>query len=54
MYLLDTDTVIYSLKGHPTVKINLERHRNTILKISVVTLIELYYGAYKLQKSLPC
>lgn len=50
MYLLDTDTVIYSLKGHPTVKINLERHRNAILKISVVTLMELYYGAYKSQK----
>lgn len=50
MYLLDTDTVIYSLKGHPTVKINLERHRNAILKISVVTLMELYYGAFKSQK----
>jgi len=50
MYLLDTDTVIYSLKGHPTVKLNLERHRNAILKISVVTLMELYYGAYKSQK----
>lgn len=50
MYLLDTDTVIYSLKGHPTVKINLERHRQAVLKISIVTLMELYYGAYKSQK----
>jgi tRNA(fMet)-specific endonuclease VapC len=50
MYLLDTDTVIYSLKGHPTVKVNLERHRQAVLKISIVTLMELYYGAYKSQK----
>jgi tRNA(fMet)-specific endonuclease VapC len=50
MYLLDSDTVIYSLKGHPTVKINLERHRQAVLKISIVTLMELYYGAYKSQK----
>jgi tRNA(fMet)-specific endonuclease VapC len=47
---LDTDTVIYSLKGHPTVKVNLERHRQAVLKISVVTLMELYYGAYKSQR----
>lgn len=50
MYLLDTDTIIYSLKGHPTVKVNLERHRQAVLKISIVTLMELYYGAYKSQK----
>jgi predicted nucleic acid-binding protein len=50
MYLLDTDTVIYSLKGHQTVKANLDRHRQAVLKISIVTLMELYYGAYKSQK----
>jgi predicted nucleic acid-binding protein len=50
MYLLDTDIVIYSLKGHPAVKKNLERNLHAALKISVVTLMELYYGAYKSQK----
>lgn len=49
MFLLDTDTIIYSLKGHPAVKVNLERHRHAVLKISIVTLMELYYGAYKSQ-----
>jgi predicted nucleic acid-binding protein len=43
MYLLDTDTVIYSLKGHPAVKVNLEHHLHTVLKISIVTLMELYF-----------
>jgi predicted nucleic acid-binding protein len=50
MYLLDTDIVIYSLKGHPAVKKNLERNLHAALKISIVTLMELYYGAYKSQK----
>lgn len=47
MYLLDTDTIIYALKGNPSVKENLQRHLNDPLKISVITLMELYYGAYK-------
>lgn len=51
MYLLDTDIVIYSLKGHATVKKNLERNLHAALKISIVTLMELYYGAYKSQKT---
>ena len=50
MYLLDTDIIIYSLKGHPAVKKNLERNLHAALKISIVTLMELYYGAYKSQK----
>jgi predicted nucleic acid-binding protein len=50
MYLLDTDTVIYCLKGHPAVKMNLEQHLHEVLKISIVTLMELYYGAYKSRK----
>ncbi|MEN6421129.1 MAG: type II toxin-antitoxin system VapC family toxin [Smithella sp.] len=50
MYLLDTDTVIYSLKGHPEVMENLKRHLNDSIKISVVTYMELYYGAYKSQR----
>jgi len=50
MYLLDTDTIIYSLKGHETVKNNLIDHINDSMKISVITLMELSYGAYKSQK----
>jgi hypothetical protein len=40
----------YSLKGSPVVKNNLVRNLYAALKISIVTLIELYYGAYKSQK----
>ena len=47
MYLLDTDTIIYSLKGHAAVQANLRAHLNDPLKICTVTLMELYYGAYK-------
>ena len=47
MYLLDTDTVIYSLKGHPDVVRNLAFHANDPLSVSAITLMELYYGAFK-------
>ncbi|HHL19441.1 MAG TPA: type II toxin-antitoxin system VapC family toxin [Thiothrix sp.] len=50
MYLLDTDTLIYSLKGHKVIKKQLFLHRNDVLKISIITLMELYYGAYKSQQ----
>ena len=50
MFLLDTDTVIYSLKGHETINKNLYLNRNSTLKISIITLMELYYGAYKSQQ----
>ena len=50
MYLLDTDTIIYSLKGEQNVVQNLAIHMNDPLKISVIVLLELYYGAYKSQK----
>jgi len=50
MYLLDTDTIIFSLKGHAAVDKNLQDHIHDPIKISVVTLMELYYGAYKSQK----
>jgi len=49
MYLLDTDIIIYALKGNPSVKENLQKHMNYALKISVITLMELYYGAHKSQ-----
>ena len=50
MYLLDTDTIIFSLKGDASVQKNLLLHINDPIKTSVITLMELYYGAYKSQK----
>ncbi|MBW2066465.1 MAG: hypothetical protein JRJ03_16265 [Deltaproteobacteria bacterium] len=50
MYLLDSDTIIYTLKGLSAAKRNLQEHINDPIKISVVTLMELYYGADKSQK----
>jgi len=50
MYLLDTDTVIYSLKGHETVNRHLQKHLDDPIKISIITCMELYYGAHKSKK----
>ena len=50
MFLLDTDTIIYSLKGNLSVKRALEDRLRDPMGISVVTLMELYYGAYKSRK----
>jgi len=51
MFLLDTDTIIYSLKGNECVVRNLERHQYDTLKISVISLMELYFGAYKSERT---
>ena len=51
MFLLDTDTIIYSLKGNECVVRNIERHQYDTLKISVISLMELYYGAYKSERT---
>jgi predicted nucleic acid-binding protein len=50
MFLLDTDTIIYSLKGNPEVLRNLDVHQQDPLRICAITLMELYYGAYKSNK----
>ena len=50
MYLLDTDTLIYSLKGNEIVKQNLQVHLEDPMQISIISLLELFYGAYKSQK----
>ncbi len=47
MYLLDTDTIIYSLKGNEAVKKNMQLHFEDPMAVSVISLLELYYGAYK-------
>lgn len=49
MLLLDTDTVIYTLKGHPRVIENLRAHYHDPMFLSSITMMELYYGAYKSQ-----
>jgi len=50
MYLLDTDTVIFNFKGHEAIRKNLLRCSNEPIKLCIITLMELYYGAYKSQK----
>jgi tRNA(fMet)-specific endonuclease VapC len=51
MYLLDTDTVIYALKGHPQVVSNLQLNSELPMAISAITLMELYHGAFKSRKT---
>ena len=50
MYLLDTDTLIYFLKGHETVVQNFKANANSPKAISVVTYGELVYGACKSER----
>ena len=50
MYLLDTDTIIFALKGDTAVQKNLRNHARDPIKMSTVTLMELYYGAHKSRK----
>ncbi len=50
MYLIDTDIIIYNLKGHPVVQDNLRQHYNDSLCLSAISLMELYYGAYKSER----
>jgi tRNA(fMet)-specific endonuclease VapC len=47
MYLLDIDTIIYSMKGHSAVESNVRLHLHDPIKICAVTLMELYYGIHK-------
>lgn len=49
MFLLDTDTIINILKGNMAAEENLRKHRDAPIKMAVITLMELYYGAYKSQ-----
>lgn len=50
MYLVDTDIIIYSLKGHPSVIEAFGRHREAPKAISVITYGELLYGAFRSQQ----
>jgi tRNA(fMet)-specific endonuclease VapC len=46
MFLLDTDIVIYALKGRTEVLANLRIHYHEPMFLSTITMMELYYGAY--------
>lgn len=47
MFLLDTDILIYSLKGYPKVIENFKLHADAPKSISVISYGELIYGANK-------
>ena len=47
MYLLDTDIIIYALKGRPGVQAHLEKHAGSPMEMSVISLMELYFGAHR-------
>ncbi len=47
MYLLDTDTVIYALKGEPLVTRRLAEKASQPKALSVITYGELFFGAMK-------
>ena len=47
MYLLDTDIIIYALKGQPGVVARLEEHARSPMAMSVISLMELYFGAHR-------
>ena len=46
-YLIDTDIIIYSIKGNATVQDNIARNKKSALSISVITFGELLFGARK-------
>jgi tRNA(fMet)-specific endonuclease VapC len=50
LYIFDTDAVIYTIKGHPNVENNLRKHFDDPIKMGLITLMELYYGACKSQR----
>jgi tRNA(fMet)-specific endonuclease VapC len=47
MFLLDTDTIIYAIKGDPHVTSRLEEQVSQPKALSVITYGELFYGAMK-------
>ncbi len=51
MYILDTDTLIYFLKGNQTVVENFRSNTNRPKAISVITYGEMVYGAEKSKKT---
>jgi tRNA(fMet)-specific endonuclease VapC len=52
MFLLDTDTIIYSLKNNSNVIKKMKEYRDSPKAISIITYGELMFGAEKSQKKL--
>ena len=50
-YVLDTDTAIYWLNGEEKVREQVEKVGPSNLRITVITLAELKYGAYNSLKT---
>ncbi len=50
IYLLDTDTVIYWLKGNKNISHKVVERGFDTIAVSDITRAELYYGAFKSQK----
>ena len=50
MYLLDTDILIYSLKGEPVVLENFRKHAADPKAVSVISYGELVFGAHCSQR----
>lgn len=49
-YILDTNTCIYWLKGREEIRKKIEQVGTNNLKMTIITLAELRYGAYNSQK----
>lgn len=45
-YLLDTDTLVYHLRGDPGVTRRLSERKDAVLATTTLNLAELYFGAY--------
>jgi tRNA(fMet)-specific endonuclease VapC len=50
MFLIDSDILIYFLKGHAKVVRNFEEHSLSPKAMSIISYGELQYGAYKSKK----
>ena len=50
MFLIDTDIIIYSLKNNERVIRNFKLYSNEPKAVSIITIGELLYGAYKSEK----
>ena len=50
MYVLDTDTCIYWLKGDSHIEQRIENAGKENIRVTIITACELYFGAYNSQK----
>ncbi len=52
MFLIDTDIIIYSLKNNENVIQNFKSYSQEPKAVSIITIGELLYGAYKSQRKI--